>query len=705
MVALLVPGQAPLLEPAADLMITILPSRFRARILATGTVLSLSFSAAVAQVDGTVVDAATSKPIAGAIVTLQTTKLRATAAGNGTYRLVGVPRGQAIIVAAKKGYYNAPITIQAPASKVRIAMEAVPLVHDKNYQFVDPKHCGGCHFDQIRQWTGSPMAKTGTNSWVYDIYNGTGTSGGKGGFVYTRDSIHASKHPAAECASCHQPEPWIKNFGQALDPINNQSVGALHGVSCEICHKISNIDMTKPNYPGIWPGVVDVTLPILKPPFIHQVQYGVLGDSSFAQPFDMRGSYQPQLTAEMCASCHQDKNDPDGNGKFEEPNGVISEPTYLEWAASAYGDPKSKKYQTCVDCHMPAYGADQVCIYPPPGKRDKKTIRSHSIEGTTPVYLENAVTMKMNVVPRAGNLRVSVGITNDFAGHHVPTGVTIRNMILLVEAWEVANGKRLQHRGQETIHPLGGVGDPSQGYYASLPGKLYAKVSHDAKGSAPVFYTEAAGIRFDTRIPALATDSTSYDFAIPKSAGTLRVRARLIYRRSFRAVVDAKKWTKDGHGRPLADIAPPIFGHLMEENMWTGTGPGDVSVFGKACGTLKAGTEGSPYSGSRNFALTLAGAPKNSAAQLLVGVSNTKYLGLKLPFALSALGGGKCFLLVSPDILLATGTDAKGMARFSIPLPHPAPIGVTAYAQWATVSSANRLGVELSDGVRFTIQR
>ena len=45
------------------------------------------------------------------------------------------------------------------------------------------------------------------------------------------------------------------------------------------------------------------------------------------------------------------------------------------------------------------------------------------------------------------------------------------------------------------------------------------------------------------------------------------------------------------------------------------------------------------------------------------------------------------------------------MARFSIPLPHPAPIGVTAYAQWATVSSANRLGVELSDGVRFTIQR
>jgi len=45
----------------------------------------------------------------------------------------------------------------------------------------------------------------------------------------------------------------------------------------------------------------------------------------------------------------------------------------------------------------------------------------------------------------------------------------------------------------------------------------------------------------------------------------LKVRARLVYRRAWRALVDAKQWTTDGHGKPLADIAPPHFGHLMEQ--------------------------------------------------------------------------------------------------------------------------------------------
>jgi hypothetical protein len=97
-----------------------------------------------------------------------------------------------------------------------------------------------------------------------------------------------------------------------------------------------------------------------------------------------------------------------------------------------------------------------------------------------------------------------------------------------------------------------------------LPGKLFAFVNHDPAGNAPTFFTEAAGVAFDSRIPALATDTTSYSFALPPDGGTLRVRARLIYRRSFRALVDAKQWTTDGHGRPLADLTPPHFGHLME---------------------------------------------------------------------------------------------------------------------------------------------
>lgn len=69
---------------------------------------------------------------------------------------------------------------------------------------------------------------------------------------------------------------------------------------------------------------------------------------------------------------------------------------------------------------------------------------------------------------------------------------------------------------------------------------------------------------FDNRIAALDSDATRYSFAVPPGAGTLEVRARLIYRRAFRALVDAKGWTEDGHGQPLGDLA-----RLTSDTRWT----------------------------------------------------------------------------------------------------------------------------------------
>ena len=292
----------------------------------------------------------------------------------------------------------------------------------------------------------------------------------------------------------------------------------------------------------------------------------MLGDSNFEFPGLMRPAFNPQLVAEVCGTCHQDKNDPDEDGDFEEANVVISEPTYLEWVVSPYGDINSPLYQSCVDCHMPPSGADQVSVFLfPPLLRDPATIRSHEVRGTTPQFLENAVTLEIATAVVGNELVASVSITNDQTGHHVPTGVTIRNMILVVEATRVDDGALLLHTGTETVHALGGVGSPSQGYYAGLPGKLFGKVNIAASGQSPTFFTDAVSIVFDNRIPALETDTTSYPFLLPSGCGTLEVTARLIYRRSWRALTDAKGWTTDGHGNPLADVQGPYFGHLMEE--------------------------------------------------------------------------------------------------------------------------------------------
>lgn len=516
------------------------------------------------QVSGVVRNQMNLEPVPDAIVTLQTTNVRTTTASDGSFTLTDAIGENLVIVSAKKGYYNSSITVNSPASNVEILIELVPQDNNPNYNFKEPELCGNCHPDQLDQWTSSPMALAGTNKWVYDTYNGTGTPGGMGGFVYTRDSYHASSNPESECASCHQPEPWIQDPFSALEPIDSLSIGSMHGISCEVCHKIAHLDESKPNYPGIYPGVVTYTRPEVQS---SQIQYGVLGDTDYNLFSLMRSSYQPQLTAVVCASCHQDKNDPDGDGEFEEENGIISEPTYLEWLNSPYSDPQSEYYATCVDCHMPTYGATTICSQINL-QRDPNTIRGHKIEGTTPEFLENAVELNINPQQVGNMVTVEATITNNNTGHHVPTGVTIRNMILLIEAFTKQDSTPLNYTGNQVIHQLGGVGDPELGYYAGLPGKFYAKVIHDSSGNWPTFFTDATGFVFDNRIPALVTDTSHYTFDLPGTGEEYIVRARLIYRRSFRSLVDAKQWEYDGHNNPLEDILPPYFGHLMEEKIW-----------------------------------------------------------------------------------------------------------------------------------------
>lgn len=527
------------------------------------------------QVSGVVRDAATLQPLSDAVVRWQATTTATTTDTAGVYTFPSLSGVGLVVVAAKQGYYNAATVVSTPATQ-DILLEAVPQGNDMSYVFREPWQCTFCHPDQVSEWTGSPMNLAGNNSWVYDIYDGSGTPGGMGGFVYTRDSHFATSNPASECASCHQPLAWLEQPHSPMVDAASGHIGYTDGVSCEMCHKVASVDTTKMNFPGFFPGVAVITRP--DGPNYDQVMYGVLGDSDFVSTSQMRPSYQPQLEAEVCGVCHQDKNDPDEDGDFEEPNGVISEPTYLEWLASDYANPASTHYATCADCHMKSSGNDTICdvLSPPLIRAD---VRSHDIRGTTPEYLENAVTLAMNAQMVADAVHVEVSIHNDLTGHHVPTGVTIRNMILLVEGFRLDDGVRLVSSGTQVLHPLAGVGSPAAGYYAGLPGKLYAKINHDASGNGPTFFTEATGILEDTRIPALSTDTTQYVFEVPTSGGELEIRARLIYRRSWRALVDAKGWTEDGHGQPLADIAAPHFGHLMESATASFTLPVSVPEF------------------------------------------------------------------------------------------------------------------------------
>ncbi|MBI4606754.1 MAG: hypothetical protein HY721_32725 [Planctomycetes bacterium] len=388
---------------------------------------------AAAQVSGRVLDAATGETVGDALVSLPAAGVRTTTGPEGRFELPAAAGAKLTVTAAKKGYFTSSAAAVSPAGDLELRLERVPPDDDRTYRFRDPEACGLCHQDQLAQWKGSPMAVAGENTWVYDLYDGTGTAGGLGGFVYKRDSAHAAASPGSDCAACHQPEPWVREPLRALEDLRSLSEEALHGVSCEVCHKVADVDETKVSFPGIYPGAVTFTLP--RGPDYRAVQYGVLGDADFQYSIFMRASYQPQLTALLCAACHQDVNDHDDDGDFEEEEGVVSEPTYLEWLESPYGDPASPLHATCVDCHMPAYGARQACTaILPPLTRDPETIRSHRIEGTTPAFLESSVDLALRaevaetaeaVETNGGRIEVRVSVTNSGTGHHVPTGVTI----------------------------------------------------------------------------------------------------------------------------------------------------------------------------------------------------------------------------------------------------------------------------------------
>ena len=522
------------------------------------TIAISSLAVAEVTISGIVVDAIKGTPVEGALVTLQATSTRTTTNQKGFYSLTIPGENGSIIVGASKGYFNSPTTFTGTPTGININLEPVPQYDNPAYSLLDPTMCQLCHPDQYDDWQNSPMQKAGINTWVHDIYAGNGSPGGMGGFVYLRDSVWAESNPASECSSCHQPESWIPEPFTALegpDDVGYPSDHAMHGISCDVCHKVADVDVSKINHPGIYPGAVTFTRP-----YDEQVQYGLLGDATYHNPM-MGPSYQPQLVAEVCGTCHQDKNDPHENESFD---GIVSEPTYIEWIESPYGDPNSGMYATCLDCHMLPNDSTNACeVLYPPLEREAGSLRSHMILGSTATYLDNSAELLIGAEVIDSELHVEVDVFNNGVGHHLPTGVTVRNCILLVEAFD-NDGNTLDFTGDQVVHALGGVGDPAYGYYADQPGKLFAKCNHGEDGTGPTFYTDATGIIFDTRIPAMSIDSTSYSFEMPTGGGEISVKARLIYRRAFRAFVDAKQWTTDGHGNPLEDIEAPHYGHLME---------------------------------------------------------------------------------------------------------------------------------------------
>lgn len=518
-------------------------------------------------------------PLGGVIVQIQGSPNKTTTARDGSFELRGITGTTPItLVAAAAGYMNGWTTLNPSADDykgptgITITLKPVPEKDNNNYPWFvfngvgGSASCAPCH-REYKEWQADAHSQSAKNQRFLTVYLGTNVKGeqsqavryGDQGAALPADPNLPDYGPgyrldnptrAGNCATCHTPvaskQPNQKNCGWSgchteltierspryIDPatlaVTSSEIG-LDGVSCDFCHKVGDVildpatNLPLPDMPGI------LSMRLFRPEEGQQVFFGTVVDVT------RRVSYSPLETqSEYCAPCHYGVfGGIVGVGKVT--GGVVIYNSYGEWLESPYSDPKTGK--TCQDCHMPV-SPSKYFVFPEAGglSRDYVQLHNHTMPGATDQkLLQNSVTMKASAQRSGDQLQVEVSITNDQTGHHIPTDAPIRSMILVVEARD-AGGKLLALR-------QGPVNPQYSGNYARLPGKTYAKVLRDDwTGETPTTaYWRPVTVVEDTRLAALATDTTRYTFDLP-AGQTANVSVKLVFRRAFQQLAQQKGW-------------------------------------------------------------------------------------------------------------------------------------------------------------------
>jgi hypothetical protein len=428
--------------------------------------------------------------------------------------------------------------------------------------------CGLCH-REYPEWQADQHSRAAVNHRFISMYTGKNANGEEGQEVmWGSDGLPQPPDPnqpyygpgflrdnpgrAGSCATCHTPmaskSPNTQNCAWsgchtsltierangviANPPASPQFLrdDAAEGISCEFCHKVGEVymdaetNMPLPDMPGI------LSMRLYRPTTEEQqVFFGTLVDVSRSD------SYLPLLSeSEFCAGCHFGVfGGVVGNDTVT--GGTVIYNSYGEWLESPYSDPETGK--SCQDCHMPVSSANWF-VHPERGglTRDYVELHNHTMPGAADEHLlQNAVTMTSSVQRDGDQIAVEVSITNDQTGHHVPTDAPMRSLILVVEA--------LDSEGNPLALIEGSLNPDYSGDYGGLPGKTFAKVLRDDwTGETPTSaFWRPTTIVEDSRLAALATDTTRYTFDSPNGT-EVTVNVRLLFRRAFYELMKQKGW-------------------------------------------------------------------------------------------------------------------------------------------------------------------
>jgi hypothetical protein len=515
---------------------------------------------AIDTISGKVRDA--NGPVAGAIVRIQGTTNDTVTDTAGSFTLSGLTTSVPVTVSAwMHTYYCAKEDgVLPPASGIVLTLHQYQTTDNPAYKWIPPigeQSCASCKAGVTEIWLENAHAGSATNLRFMTMYNGTDVYGNQSPLTrygYSRDYGAFPLRPdptqpyygpgfkldfpdaAGNCAACHTPGAAV-DAPYDTDP-NTVSGADKFGVHCDLCHKVADVTlgpdgMPFPNMPGVMS--MDLRRPFPDDPERYQLFFGTFDDDNVPE----EDTYLPLIeTSQFCASCH--------SGVFWD---TVIYDSFGEWLNSPYSDLGFERAQTCQNCHMPAPaildGELMTNVAPGNGgiERDPMTIHPHlQLGAMDEEFLSSAVSMAVEAQRNGKNLVVRVEITNDNTGHHVPTDSPLRQMILLVQATN-AQKHSLALTDGPLLPDYAGEGDHEDGYYAGLPGKVYAKILEElwTEISPTGSYWNPTRLVSDTRLEAMATDITTFVFAAPEEETSI-INVTLLFRRAFKTLLDEKGW-------------------------------------------------------------------------------------------------------------------------------------------------------------------
>jgi hypothetical protein len=308
--------------------------------------------------------------------------------------------------------------------KLLLAVLSVPAVLAAADDWSLPRSaesCGDCHRYGFAIWNSSRHARALDSRLFRDTMRFT--------------KLDFGDEAGRSCLSCHAPLA-----GPGNDPELRLKV-TWEGVTCDYCHSVREVSLAAAN------AVAKLTFNAEKtgPPWMKPDprQHGA-------------ASVDVLANSEFCALCHQ----------YQNALGVPVVTTFAEWRASRYG----KEGRQCQSCHMSSVAhADlfkRVAIHPldkewhdshcdfchaisigedvnrpaqpvaaakttPPPDR----LSWHGLEGdSSGPRLTKAISAQMTATREGGKLKVNVELANTGAGHYLPSGSPMRQLILEVNA-------------------------------------------------------------------------------------------------------------------------------------------------------------------------------------------------------------------------------------------------------------------------------